>query len=339
MHGKAGEDLIIDVPLGTVVRDDEGLIADLVRPGEMVMVAQGGRGGLGNVHFATATNQAPRMAQKGEPGEERWLTLELKSLADVGLVGYPNAGKSSLLAAISRAQPKIANYPFTTLSPNLGVVRGDEMDFVVADIPGLIEGAHTGAGLGLRFLRHIERARLLLFIVDAADPDPLAVYRAVRAELEAYNHGLLSKPSVVALNKIDRPEARAKLPELRQALAGERVFAISALTGEGVPELVKALAELLATLPPPAPETSGAMRVYRLAPEDEGWQITRERDGFRIRGRKVERLAAMTDVENEEALRELERRLQRMGIFQALEKAGVQVGDTIRIGKTELEWR
>src|SRR4051812_8498085 len=193
MHGKKGKDLVISVPLGTVVRSEEGFLTDLTRPGEMVMVARAGRGGLGNVHFKSSTNQAPRVAQRGEPGEERWVTLELKTLADVGLLGYPNVGKSSLLAVISQAKPKIGAYPFTTLTPNLGVVADDQIGFVVADIPGLIEGAHQGVGLGHLFLRHVERARLLLHIIDGAAEDPLGDYDRVRRELELYNPALADK--------------------------------------------------------------------------------------------------------------------------------------------------
>src|ERR687884_885336 len=202
-HGRKGQDLVIDVPPGTQVSTDEGVIADLVRPGEMLLVARGGRGGLGNVHFATPTNRAPRYAEKGEPGEERWLQLELKMIGDVGLVGLPNAGKSSLLAAISAARPKIASYPFTTLSPNLGVAEVDDLAVVVADIPGLIEGAHRGVGLGHQFLRHVERARLLVHVVDASADDPLADYRTVRDEMAEYDAALAERQTLIALNKMD----------------------------------------------------------------------------------------------------------------------------------------
>src|SRR5919205_79193 len=231
-HGRKGKDVVIDVPPGTQVSTDEGVLADLVRPGEMLLVARGGRGGLGNVHLPPPTHPAPRLAEKGEPGEERWLQLELKMIGDVGLVGLPNAGKSSLLAAISAARPKIASYPFTTLTPNLGVAEVEDLALVVADIPGLIEGAHRGVGLGHQFLRHVERSRVLLHVVDATVSDPVATYEAVREELELYNPALAAKPELVALNKIDRPDVRERLPTLLERFKREhpelRVVPVSA---------------------------------------------------------------------------------------------------------------
>src|SRR5947209_1924687 len=231
-HGKAGQDLLIPVPPGTNVRSEDGLSADLVRAGDIAMVARGGRGGLGNTHFATSTQQAPRIALKGEPGEERWLDLELKTIAQAALIGEPNAGKSSLLAATSAARPRIADYPFTTLSPNLGVAEapGDDQVFVLADVPGLIAGAHTGAGLGHRFLRHVERAPILVHVVDASRPDALDAYRTVRAELEAYKAEVAAKPEIVAANKLDLPGAREGLEQLRRALPDRQVIGISTVT-------------------------------------------------------------------------------------------------------------
>jgi GTP-binding protein len=322
-----------------VVQTEEGYLSDLTRPGELLMVARGGRGGLGNTHFKTATNQAPRVAQRGEPGEERWLTLELKTLADVGLLGYPNVGKSSLLAAISRARPKIGAYPFTTLTPNLGVVENDELTFVVADIPGLIEGAHRGVGLGHLFLRHVERARLLLHILDAAAEDPLGDYDRVRQEMELYDPQLAEKPEVVAINKLDLEAAQQALPRLRQELEarGRLVAAISAATGEGVEELLVMLRQELDRLPKEVVTPQG-VRVYRLAPEDEGWTIEPEGDQFVVRGRRVERLAAMTDPESEEGIELLQKNLGRLGVLAALERAGAAPGTTVRIGPIELEW-
>ena len=341
-HGKKGEDVVIRVPPGTVVSSDDGLLADLARPGDEVMVARGGRGGLGNVHFATSTNRTPRVAQKGEPGEEGWLQLELKTIADVGLVGYPNVGKSSLLAALTAATPKVGDYPFTTLSPNLGVAEQDHWTFVLADIPGLIEGAHRGAGLGHQFLRHVERARLLLHVLDAGGPQPFEVYKQVRQELELYNPDLATKPELVALNKIDVPTARDRLGRLKDRFAREKpdllVMPVSALTGQGVSELVNALAEILTRLPPQAPPTTDQMRVYRLAPEDEGWTVEHEGDEFRVRGKRVERIVAMTDLANPEAVDMLQRTLGKLGVFEALERVGVKAGDTVHIGDAELEW-
>src|SRR5215207_9323402 len=252
-HGKAGENVRILVPLGTVVTSAGELLADLSQADDEVMVARGGRGGLGNVHFMTSTNQAPTVAQKGEAGEERWLVLELKTIADVGFVGYPNVGKSSLLAALTAARPKIGDYPFTTLEPNLGVAEQGDFTFVLADIPGLIEGAHRGVGLGHQFVRHVERARVLLHVVDATVSDPVATYEAVREELELYNPALAAKPELVALNKIDRSDVRERLPELvgrfRREHPDLRVVPVSALTTQGVPELIALLADTLAALP------------------------------------------------------------------------------------------
>ncbi|MDP8924210.1 MAG: GTPase ObgE [Chloroflexota bacterium] len=342
-HGKAGDDLYITVPPGTVVKtQDGGLIADLSVAGQEAMVARGGRGGLGNVHFATATNRAPTVAQKGEPGEERWISLELKTIADVGLVGYPNVGKSSLLAALTAARPKIGDYPFTTLTPNLGVAERDDFTFVLADIPGLIEGAHQGVGLGHQFLRHVERARVLLHVVDASVSDPITAYQSVREELELYNPALAAKPEVVALNKIDRPAAREREPELVKALRavapGRSVVPVSAVTTQGIDELVKALTETLAALPPEPVEPAETMKVYRLREDDDTWTIEREGDDYRVRGRRVERIVAMTDMTNPDAVEMLQRQLGRLGVLKALEEAGVGSGDTVRIGSAELEW-
>ena len=345
-HGKKGQDLVIPVPLGTVVHTDEGFLTDLTRPGELVMIARGGRGGLGNSHFKTATNQAPRVAQRGEPGEERWATLELKTIADVGLLGYPNVGKSSLLAAISRARPKIGAYPFTTLTPNLGVVEPaassgqGELSFVVADIPGLIEGAHRGVGLGHLFLRHVERARLLLHVVDGAAEAPLGDYDRVRREIELYAQSLADKPEVVAVNKLDLEPARQAFATLKGALEqrGRRVAGVSAATGQGVPELLALLREELERLPPGAAGPAPGVRVYRLAPEDEGWTVEREDDTFVVRGKRVERMAAMTDPDSEEGVELLQRNLGKLGVLAALERAGAEPGSTVRIGPIELEW-
>src|SRR5919205_562836 len=279
-HGRKGQDVVVDVPPGTVVSTEEGLLADLVHPGEMLLVGRGGRGGLGNVHFATPTNRAPRVAEKGEPGEERWLQLELKMIGDVGLVGLPNAGKSSLLAAISAARPKIAAYPFTTLTPNLGVAEVGDIAIVVADIPGLIEGAHLGVGLGHQVLRHVERSRMLLYVVDASAPDPVADYQTVRNEAVQHSAALAERPALVALNKMDLLEAAARREALVAALGGPGVvYPVSAVTGEGVAALLTAIAGVMAELPAPvAPEESG-LRVYRLAPEAETWTVERTADG------------------------------------------------------------
>jgi GTP-binding protein len=346
-HGKAGEDLIVAVPPGTQVRAEDGFSADLVHAGDTVMVARGGRGGLGNTHFATSTQRAPRIAQKGEPGEERSLELELKTIAHAALIGEPNAGKSSLLEASSAAHPRIGDYPFTTLSPNLGVaevpsVPGEENFFVLADVPGLIAGAHTGLGLGHRFLRHVERAPILVHVVDASRSDCIDAYLTVRAELEAYKAEVAAKPEIVAANKLDLPGAREGLDRLREALSDRRVIGTSTVTNEGIPVLLQAVADLLAELPKaegPPPPPSG-VRVYRLVPEEEdSFRVEATEEGvYRVRGRRVERMVAMTDLSSEEGTAYLQKQLERLGVFEALGRAGVEVGDTVHIGGWETEW-
>ena len=340
-HGKAGQDLVLAVPPGTHVRSADGLTADLVRAGDTVMVARGGRGGLGNTHFATATQRAPRIAQKGEPGEERTLDLELKTIAQAALIGEPNAGKSSLLAATSAATPRVGDYPFTTLSPNLGVAEepGGDAVFVLADVPGLIAGAHTGAGLGYRFLRHVERAPILVHVVDASRADALDAYRTVRNELEAYKQDVASKPEIVVANKLDLPDARAGLARLREALPDRTVVGTSTVTNEGITALLAAVARLLAELPRD-PEPPSGVRVYRLAPQEEdSFEVEAVgEDLYRVHGKRVERMVAMTDLASEEGTDYLQKQLERLGVFEALERAGVQVGDTVQIGAWETEW-
>lgn len=355
MHGAKGEDVVLLVPCGTIVRDAETgeLLADLVEDGQRVMVARGGRGGLGNTHFATATHQAPREAQKGEPGEERWITLELRLIADVGLVGYPNAGKSTLLAAVTAARPKIADYPFTTLVPNLGVVevgdvsRGDGFGFVLADIPGLIEGAAQGVGLGHEFLRHIQRTRLLLHLVDGAalERDPWQDFLAINKELDEYDPHLASRPQVAVFNKIDVPEAQERWPTFKAMAeaAGYPVFAISAAVHQGTEELMRYTARRLQEIKRQEAEQVEQMAVapqgpvLRPQPED-AFTITKENGEFVVRGKRIERIVNMTDLENEESMDRLQVTLEKMGVTKALEEAGVQVGDVVRFGKVELYW-
>jgi GTPase len=341
-HGKAGQDLILGVPPGTHVTSEDGLQADLIHPGDSVLVARGGRGGLGNTHFATSTQRAPRIAQRGEPGEERALDLELKTIAQAALIGEPNAGKSSLLAATSGAHPQIGDYPFTTLSPNLGVAEAPsdaEQVFVLADVPGLIAGAHTGAGLGHRFLRHVERAPVLVHVVDASQEDPVDAYLTVRAELEAYKPELANKPEIVAANKLDLPGARQGLEKLREALPDSRVIGTSTVTNEGIPALLDEVGNVLRQMPR-EPEAATEVRVYTLSPtEPEGYTVEQIETGvYRVRGRRVERLVAMTDLNSEEGTDYLQKQLERLGVFEALERAGVQVGDTVHVGGWETEW-
>ena len=344
-HGKAGEDLIIPVPPGTLVRGLDGeLIADLDAPGKQVVVALGGRGGLGNVHFATPTYRTPRIAQKGEPGEERWIRLELRLIADVGIIGYPNAGKSTFLGAVTRAHPKIADYPFTTLSPNLGVAAiDDDRVITFADIPGLIEGAHAGAGLGHEFLRHITRTKALLHLIDGGVPDVIRAYHTVNAELALFDEALARKPQLVAINKIDRPEVRERLPGILTAFRalGIEPRAISAATGEGIDAVLAGLARLLdqvATAEPVPAPTGEQPVVLRPRRERDGFAVQREPGGFRVVGRRVERLVAMTDLDSDEGLAYLQRQLKRLGVTAALEREGVRPGDIVRFGQIELEW-
>lgn len=344
MRGKSGEDLVIPVPVGTVVRDAESgeTLADLARDNQMLVVAKGGIGGLGNVHFKSSTNQAPKFAEKGEPGQSRMLDLELKVIAEVGLAGLPNAGKSTLLSVISAARPKIADYPFTTLAPNLGVVEvSEEHTFVAADIPGLIEGAHEGVGLGHEFLRHIERTLVLLHLLDGSGEDPLAAFRQINAELGAYAAPLLDKPQIVVVTKLDLPEAAERWPDLQRTLRaqGHPVIGISAATGEGVRDLVYRTAELVQS---EARKVDVAheeeVEVIAVPPHPEHFEIERKRATFRVTGEAVERLVVMTDLQNDEAVYRLQQRLKRIGLFAALTRAGAREGSKVRIGETEFSW-
>jgi GTP-binding protein len=346
-HGKAGDDLVLEVPPGTAVIDDEtdALIADLVATGQETTVARGGRGGLGNTHFKTPTHQAPKHAQKGEPGDEHWLRLELRLIADIGLVGLPNAGKSTLLAALTAATPKIADYPFTTLEPNLGVMDlGDEDERrpTIADVPGLIEGASSGAGLGHAFLRHVERTRILIHLVDGASRDPAWDHEVIREELRLHDPALLEKPYLVAFNKIDLPAAREAWPVFRAARDAEglEAVAIAASTGEGLDTLRARVAELLPSVAELAepPEPAGVV-VHRIDAMGDGFVVEREEDGvFRVRGKRIERTAAQTNFDVEESAERFQRALARLGIDAELRRAGVAAGDLVRIGGAELEW-
>ena len=345
-HGKAGEDIYLSVPPGTAVYDDASgaLIADLVTREQVALVARGGRGGLGNVHFKSPTHQVPYHAQKGEPAEERWIRLELRLIAEVGLVGLPNAGKSTLLAALTAAQPKIADYPFTTLEPNLGVMDlGDEDERrpTIADVPGLIEGASMGAGLGHAFLRHVERTRVLVHVVDGSSRDPEADYRVIRDELALHDPALLQKPMVVAFNKVDLPEAGQAWPAFRDARMDDGLpcVGISAALSDGIAELREALAEILpgADEPEEPPEPAGVV-VHRFDNAALGFEVEREGDAFRVKGHRIERIASQTDFENEESAARFQRDLARLGIDAALRAAGIGRGDTVRIGPVDLEW-
>ncbi len=349
--GKRGSDLTINVPAGTVIYDDETgvVLADLLDPGETYLAAPGGKGGLGNQHFATSSHQAPRLAEKGEPGEGRWIRLELKVIADVGLIGFPNAGKSTLLAASSAARPKIADYPFTTLEPNLGVVQigGPSGEtFVMADIPGLIEGAAEGVGLGHEFLRHVERTRLLIHVLDGSggleQRDPLDDFHKINEELAAYSPELAGKPQIVAINKADLPETRENLPQLMEGLAagGYPVVVISAVTGEGVSDLIRLVFQRLRELPTATPPIGPQeRRVYTLENTPEAWEAERiSPHHFEVRGRKIDRVTKMTDFANDEAADRFQRILEASGITGKLEELGIQAGDIVHVAGQELVW-
>lgn len=345
-HGASGVPLRVPVPPGTVVYEAETdeLLGDLTEVGQELVVARGGRGGRGNARFKSSTNQAPRIAEHGEPGQERWLRLELKLLADVGLVGVPNAGKSTLLAAVTAARPKTAPYPFTTLQPNLGVAvlggpgGGRQSELVLADIPGLIEGASQGRGLGHEFLRHVERTRVLIHLLDGLAADPLADFAAVNHELASFGHGLAQKPQLVALNKADMPEVRGRWPEIEAALKAQhrRIVLISALTRDGTRQLLNDVAQMLADLPHES--SSEALPVLRMGEDQDAFTINHDGEGWRVQGARIELQAAMTVWNLDEAVRRFQQTLERTGIVAALEEAGVQPGDTVRIGERELVW-
>ncbi len=339
-HGRRGETLTIRVPVGTEVWDTghDGPLGDLVEDGQQMLVARGGRGGWGNARFKSSTNQTPRFAQRGQHGEEKRLRLDLKLLADVGIVGLPNAGKSTLLSVISAARPKIAGYPFTTVEPMLGVVENGWDRFVVADIPGLIEGAHRGAGLGLDFLRHIERTRVIVHLIDGGAPDPLADYEAVVAELREYGHGLADRTRIVAVNKIDVQEVSARTVELTETFrrVGCEPMFISAAAGTGVQELIQRMAETLAAETPAARVAEGPP-VLRPLPAQRVISVAREDGAFRVEGERVVAFAEMMPLDEEEARAELWRRFQRWGVTSALRRAGARPGDRVRVGEREIE--
>ena len=349
--GKNGEDLVLKVPMGTVIREIDVAtmepayeIADLTHDGERVVVAPGGMGGLGNPHFVTSVRRAPAFAQKGEPAIEHWIELEMKLMADAALVGMPSVGKSSLIARMSAARPKIADYPFTTLVPNLGMVRAGDYSYVVADVPGLIEGAAEGKGLGHEFLRHIERTALIIHVVDISGGyegrDPVEDYRIINGELKAYATELADRPQIVIANKCDTSGMTERVAELKRAALddGHEFFAVSALTGAGLQTLMLHVGERVAELRrelaevAPDPELDPERWEKRRQALDRRFEVVREDDGaWRVRGTKVERMMVQTDWENEEAVTYLQHRLARMGVDDALIKAGCRAGDEVRI--------
>ena len=343
MTGRGGKDLIIYVPPGTVLYDAEtgALLGDLTTPGQQLLVCKGGRGGLGNKHYATSRNQAPRTAERGEPHEEKMIRLELKLIADIGIIGLPNAGKSTLLAALTNAKPKIGDYPFTTLEPNLGVAKiDDDTTVVLADIPGLIEGAAEGAGLGHDFLRHIQRTRVLIHMVDGQSEDPLADYTQINNELALFDPNLAKKPQIVALNKTDQPDVQERLKSIKASFKKKKIelFTLSAMARTNTRDLLIAAHQRLADMP--VEEVEETLPVYKPDVDPNHFEITREDDGsWRITGVAIERSAKMTYFEHDGSLRRFQKLLQRLGVDDALREAGVTDGDTVFIGNFELEWK
>ena len=344
--GKSGEDLYIPVPIGTVVKDTatDEVLADLSELGQVALILKGGRGGKGNSHFATSTRQAPRFAQDGEPGEEKELTLELKLLADVGLIGFPNVGKSTFLSVVTSATPKIANYHFTTIEPNLGVVKSKYGDsFVIADIPGIIEGASTGVGLGIQFLRHIERTRLLLHFIDVSGTEgrnPVDDYYKVNEELKKYSIKLSKRTQIIVANKIDSMQDSSLYEELEKVAKEhkQKIFKISGATGEGVEELMNYVSKTLKTLPKEnLVEIKEKEKVYTLNDEPD-FIITREKGAFVVKGEKVDSIMRKVNIGDYESLFYLHKRLDEIGLNQALKKQGIKDGDIVKIGDYEMEW-
>ncbi|MGN0046556.1 MAG: GTPase ObgE [Eggerthellaceae bacterium] len=372
MHGADGEDLVLKVPLGTVVHEyfpetqETGeLIADLTVHGERVIVAKGGHGGRGNIHFVTSTRRAPAFAELGEPAIDLWIEMEMKLMADVALVGVPSAGKSSLISRLSAAKPKIADYPFTTLVPNLGVVKGKEFDFVIADVPGLIEGAHEGKGLGHDFLRHIERTAIIAHVVDMSGGyegrDPVEDYQMIKRELALYAPELMDRPAIVIANKCDMPGVEDNIKRLQEAVKRDsldavdgnpyvdspidpKLYVISALTGEGLSSLREAMAQKVHALRQQKAEEEASIQTYdhiwehKREERDKKFTITPEQDGWRVSGPQIERMVITTDWDNDEAIAFLQHRFKRMGLDKALQKAGARDGDEIRIVEVAFEF-
>ncbi|MFC2948474.1 GTPase ObgE [Virgibacillus sediminis] len=347
-HGKNSAPLVIPVPPGTTVIDEdtEEVIADLTTHEQKAVIAKGGRGGRGNSRFASPKNPAPEYAENGEPGQERNIKVELKLLADVGLVGFPSVGKSTFLSVVSAAKPKIADYHFTTLSPNLGVVdTGDQRSFVMADLPGLIEGAHEGVGLGHQFLRHVERTRVIVHVIDMASTegrDPYDDYRKINEELKEYDEKLMNRPQIIAANKMDMPGAEENLQSFQEKLEEDfPVYRISAITKEGLRDILYAIADTLERIPKTDPEVEDSEEtvIYRYQKEETPFQITRDPDGaFVLSGNKIEKLFKMTDFNRDEAVQRFSRQMRGMGVDEALRERGAKDGDTIRLMDFEFEF-
>lgn len=345
-NGKYGEDLYIKVPIGTIIKDAETnkVLADLSKPDQTELVLKGGRGGRGNSHFATSTRQAPRFSEDGDKGEEKEIILELKLLADVGLLGFPNVGKSTFLSKVTDARPKIANYHFTTLEPNLGVVKTKDGDgFVIADIPGIIEGASEGVGLGIQFLRHVERTRLLLHFIDVSGQEgrnPIDDYKTINQELKKYSEKLATRKQIIVATKIDSMQDDRLYKELEELAQKENleIYKISSVTGEGVEQLIDHVAEVLKTLPKEELVEVEDRMVYTLPEKDQEWEARREGDVFYVTGRAVDRLMGRINIEDNESMYYFHKCLRNMGIDDKLRELGICDGDTVFISDWELEW-
>lgn len=342
MSGRSAPNLVVPVPPGTLIFDDATgeLLADMVLPHQKLIICKGGRGGLGNQHFATSRNQAPRTAEKGEPPQEKSLRLELKLLADIGIIGVPNAGKSSFLAAVTNAAPKIADYPFTTIEPNLGVsYLDDETSLILADIPGLIEGAHEGVGLGFDFLKHIQRTKVLIHVLNGMSEDPLADFSQINSELALFDPLLAKKPQVVVFNKIDLPDVQERWPAIKKKLTklGYFPIEISAATHENLKPVLWKAHELLKEVQETNPEPE--IPVYKPEDDPRDFNIKREGEGWRVRGKAIERAAEMTYWEHDGSRRRFQHLMDKLGVDDALRKDGIEEGDTVFIGEYELEWQ
>jgi GTP-binding protein len=343
MTGRGGKDLIIYLPPGTVVYDAEtgALLGDLTKPGQQLLICKGGRGGLGNQHYATSRNQAPRTAERGEPHEEKLVRLELKLIADIGIIGLPNAGKSTLLTALTNAKPKIGDYPFTTLEPNLGVANiDDDTTVVMADIPGLIEGAAEGAGLGHDFLRHIQRTRVLIHMIDGLSEDPLADYSQINNELSLFDPKLGAKPQIVVLNKIDQPDVQERLKTIKASFKKQKVELItaSAMVRTNTRDILIAAYRKLGEMP--VEELDETLPLYKPEVDPNQFEVIQEdEDNWRITGIAIERSAKMTYWEHDGSVRRFQKLMEKLGVDKALNEAGIQEGDTVHVGNFELEWK
>lgn len=344
--GRSAGDLVVKVPPGTIIKDAESgrVIADLTEPGQSEVIAKGGKGGAGNQHFATPTRQVPNFAKSGDPGEERWILLELKLLADVGLIGFPNVGKSTILSMVTAAKPKIANYHFTTIDPNLGVVSLDtNVSFVIADIPGLIEGAHEGVGLGHEFLKHIERTKLLIHVIDMASTEgrnPVEDFRVINQELEKYNPTLAARPQIIAANKMEIPGAEENLEAFKKVVEEDKykIFPVSAATNSGLKELMYYTAQVLKELPDTILTQEVEEEAVYTAEEEKPFEIRKENEVYVVEGKWAMKLVNSTNFNDYESLQYFQRALKKKGLIDALENMGINEGDTVKVYDAEFDY-